>query len=109
MDVEAGEDRLMVVTVGTEEEEAERIKAMLEMEVNEEGEGEGEGEVEEGGDGNKMELGALELLTQEADPSSETLADTRNGFNELSHLEILWTVHHRWPVGARFAFNLYRH
>ena len=107
MDVEAGEERLMVVTVGTEEEEAERIEAMLEMEVNVEGEGEGEGE--EGGDGNKMELGALELLTQEAEPSGETLADTRNGFNELSHLEILWTVHHRWPVGARFAFNLYRH
>ena len=22
---------------------------------------------------------------------------------------MLWTVQHHWPVGARFAFNFYRH
>ena len=33
------------------------------------------------------------------------LVDAHNGFNELSRLEMLWTVRHRWPAGARFAFN----
>ena len=37
-------------------------------------------------------LGAVEFLT-------------RNGLNGLSRLAMLWTVQHRWPAGARFAFN----
>ena len=37
------------------------------------------------------------------------LVDSHNGFNELSRLAMLWTVRHRWPAGARFAFNCYRH
>ena len=37
------------------------------------------------------------------------LVDARNGFNELSRLAMLWTVRHRWPAGARFAFNCYKH
>ena len=37
------------------------------------------------------------------------LVDARNGFNELSRLAMLWTVQHRWPTGARFAFNYYKH
>ena len=24
-------------------------------------------------------------------------------------MEMLWTVHHRWSAGARFAFNCYKH
>jgi hypothetical protein len=35
--------------------------------------------------------------------------DARNGFNEISRKAMLWTVRHRWPNGARFAFNCYRH
>ena len=66
-------------------------------------------EGEEGGDGNQRALGDLEVLTQDAEPSGTTLVDARNGFNELSHLAMLWTVRHLWPAGARFAFNLYRH
>jgi hypothetical protein len=37
------------------------------------------------------------------------LVDARNGFNELSRKAMLWTVRHRWPAGARFSFNCYRH
>ena len=50
-------------------------------------------------------LVALEFLTQNADPSGTTLVDARKGFNELSHLAMLWTVRHRWPAGDRFVFN----
>ena len=52
-------------------------------------------------------LVSLEFLTQDAEPSGTTLVDARNGFNELRRLEMLWTVRHRWPAGARFTFNLY--
>ena len=57
----------------------------------------------------------LAPLTEElraADPgllSPTTLVDARNGFNALSRLAMLWTVRHRWPDGARFAFNCYKH
>ena len=60
-------------------------------------------------DGNIRSLVAIEFLTQDEDPSRTTLVDTHNGFNGLSRLEILWGVHHLWPVRARFAFNCYRH
>ena len=62
-----------------------------------------------GGYGNTRELGSLEFLTQDADPSGTTIVDACNGFNELSRLAMLWTVWHRWPAGAWFAFNCYRH
>ena len=42
-------------------------------------------------------------------PGGTTLVDARNGFNELSRLAMLWTVRHRWPAGARFVLNCYRH
>ena len=75
------------------------------MEVEEDRGSEGE----EGCDGTIRALGAFDLLTQYAEFSVTTLADARNGFNNLSRLEMLWTVRHRWPAGARFAFNCYKH
>ena len=73
------------------------------MEVEEEGKVEGEGD--EGGEGTQRALGALELLNQEAEPSGKMPVDACNWFNELIRLAMLWTVRHRWPSGARFAFN----
>ena len=52
---------------------------------------------------------SLEFLTQEVEPSGTTLIDARNGFNELIRLSVIWTVRHRWPAGAIFAFNCYKH
>ena len=75
----------------------------MEVEVDRESEG------EEGGGGTQRALEALEFFTQEAELSVITLNDARNGFNELSRLAMLWTVQHRCPEGARFAFNCYKH
>ena len=75
------------------------------MEVN----GDRESEGEDGGGGTQRALEALEFLTQEAEPSGTTLVDARNGFNKLSRLAMLWNLRHRWPAGARFAFNCYKH
>ena len=72
-------------------------------------EGDGGSEGEEGGGGTQRALEALEFLTQDAEPSGEPFVDARNGFNELIRLAMLWTVWHRWPSGARFAFNCYKH
>ena len=35
--------------------------------------------------------------------------DAANGFNELGRKALFWTIHHRWPHSAQFAFNCYRH
>ena len=61
------------------------------------------------GEGTLRALGALEFLTQDADPSGTTRVDACNGFNELSRLAIMWTVRHRWPAEVKFTFNCYRH
>ena len=98
-------NNLTIETAGTEEEAEEGLVAALEMKV----EGERGREGEEGGRGTQRALEALDFLTQEAEPSGTTLVDARNGFNELSRLEMLWTVRHRWTAGARFAFNCYKH
>ena len=66
-------------------------------------------EEEKWGDVTQGELEALEFLTQDTDPKGTTLVDSCNGFNELSRLEMLWTVRHRWPARARFTLNFYRH
>ena len=89
----------------TEEEAAEHLKEALGMEVEADRGSEGE----EGGDGTQRSLEILEFITHDAEPSGTTLVDARNGFNKMSRLEMLWTVRHYWPAGARFAFNCYRH
>ena len=86
-----------------EEETAEGIEAILGMEVKENRDRKGK----EGGDRNQRLLGALEFLTQDAEPSGTTLVDDRNGFNELIRLAMLLTVRNCWPAGARFSFNCY--
>ena len=72
-------------------------------------EGDRRKEGKEEGWGTQKAQEALEFLTQEADLGVTTLVDARNGFSELSSLAMLWTVRHRWPAGARFAFNCYTH
>ena len=37
------------------------------------------------------------------------LVDASNVFNEMNRLEILWTVQHHWPAGARFTLNFCKH
>ena len=99
-------DNLTLETAFAEEEEAaEGLAVVLEMDVEEDEVSKGE----EGGGGTQWALEALEFLTQEAEPSGTMLVDARNGFNKLSRLAMLWTVQHRWPAGARFTFNCYRH
>ena len=100
----AGIYKLRIETAGTEEEAAKGMAEALRMEgVEDEG-----SEGEEGGGVTQRALEALEFLTQEEEPSGTTLVDVRNGFNELSRLEMLWTVRHFWPAGARFSFNCYK-
>ena len=48
-------------------------------------------------------------IPQEELPGGTTLVDARNGFNELSRLEMMCTVHHRWTVGTHFTLNGYKH
>ncbi|KAL7523721.1 hypothetical protein ACHAWF_002319 [Thalassiosira exigua] len=58
------------------------------------------------------ELGEGEELPPELAAALEEtlfLVDTTNGFNLLSRLGMLWTVWHRCPKMAIFAFNCYRH
>ena len=98
-------NNLNIYTAITEEEEAEGLEDALGMEVEEDRGSKGG----EGGGGTLRSLGALEFLTQDAEPSGTTLVDDRNGFNELSRLAMMWTVWHRWSAGARFAFNFYMH
>ena len=107
-EVVVGLNNLSIDTEVTEEKAAEGLEAALatqEIEVV----GEGGSKGEEGGGGNQRALEALEFLTQDAEQSGMTLVDARNGVNELSRLAMLWTVRHRWPVGARFAFTCYKH
>ena len=37
------------------------------------------------------------------------LIDAHNAFNEENWTAMLWAVQHKWPSGAQFTFNCYRH
>ena len=105
--VAAALDDLTIETAGIEEEAVDQLEEALNMDI--EGAIGGVVEGEEGGDRTQGALRDIEFLTQYAEPSSTTLIDTRNEFNELSLLAMLWTGRHRWPTGARSVFNCYRH
>ena len=106
----AGIHNLSIETASTEEEAAERLESALGISTQEmEVEGDRGIEVEEGGGGTQQALETLEFLSQGAEPSGTTRVDACNSFNELSRLALLWTVRHRWPAGARFAFKCYKH
>lgn len=38
-----------------------------------------------------------------------TIVNAANGFNELSHMAMLWTIYHILPKGGGFVFNCYQH
>ena len=61
------------------------------------------------GGGGLLALEATGILTQDAEPDGTSLDDARNGFNKLIQMAMLWIMRHRWPAGARFAFNFCRH
>ena len=96
---------LIIEIAVTEEEAAEGISAALGMKVEEYRGSEGDDE----GGGTLRSLEALEFITQEAEPRSTTIIDSRNRFNKLRRLAMLWTVRHHWRAGATFAFNCYKH
>ena len=66
-------------------------------------------DVEREGEEDLMELGSTGFLTQEEGPRGKMIFDARNGFKQLSHLEMLWTVRHRWTTEKRIAFNWCKH
>ena len=70
---------------------------------------EGTSDKGEGLEGGLLALGATGCLTKEADPGGTMIIDPCNGFNNMSRLVILWTLLHRWLVGASLAFNCVKH
>ena len=56
-----------------------------------------------------LELEATGFLIQKVKLGGETLVDDSNGFNKIIRPVMPWTVRHHWLVGARFAFNFYKH
>ena len=56
-----------------------------------------------------MVLESTRILAQDAQPGGTSLVKSRNGFNRMSRMVMLWAVRHCWPSGSRFALNCYRH
>ena len=56
-----------------------------------------------------MAQGATGFLAQEVELVRTTPVDACNGFINLMCLEMMWTLRHRWPAGARYTLNLYKH
>ena len=46
-----------------------------------------------------LALESTGLLNKDAEPGGTTIIDACNGFNELIHLAMVWTVCYRWPEG----------
>jgi hypothetical protein len=56
--------------------------------------------------------GVSTLYNELEDSNSDSgflLIDANNAFNEINRINMLWTIRHEWPAGARFAFNCYSH
>jgi hypothetical protein len=56
--------------------------------------------------------GVSTLYNELEDSDSDSgflLIDANNAFNEINHINMLWTIRHEWPAGARFAFNCYNY
>ena len=55
---------------------------------------------------------AIDTLWRQHEDDEEwgfLLVDARNAFNEGNRHAFLWTIRPRWPSGARFTFNCYKH
>ena len=55
---------------------------------------------------------AMRLLWEQHSAEEEwgfLLIDAANAFNEGNRIVMFWTISHKWPSSARFAFNCYRH
>ena len=85
---------------GSVEGSAANLVDVLGIEV-ERGLDEGEG----GGGGYMLALESTGIITQEADMGGTALVDARNGFNGMTHLEMMWTIRHCWTAGLRITFN----
>ena len=62
-----------------------------------------------GVDGAKHGLSAICSEMESEENTGFLLIDTDNAFNEASRINMLWTICHEWPAGARCASNCYPH
>ena len=55
-----------------------------------------------------MSLKTIGIITQEANTVSKMLVYARNGFINMSCLEMMWMVRYHWPAGGRSSLNCYK-